>query len=89
MRGVDPAPFRRWLLPHYLTLPRPLAELGLGLATVLGLPLDLLAGRQLTGASWHKVFVLGLPAPAAAPAPAPAAAAAAPTASGGAAEAGA
>ena len=45
--GVDPAPFRRWLLVHYRGLPRPLQHLGAGLATVLSVPLDLEIGLGL------------------------------------------
>jgi 2-polyprenyl-3-methyl-5-hydroxy-6-metoxy-1,4-benzoquinol methylase len=56
--GVDPAPFKTWYLPWYRRLPAPLAKAGLAVVTALGLPFDALAGRLLTRASWHKVFVL-------------------------------
>lgn len=56
--GVDPAPFKTLLLPHYRRLPRPLAWLGLLAATAAALPVDLLLGRRWVSASWHKVFVL-------------------------------
>jgi len=56
--GVDPAPFKTWLLPHLSRLPRPLAVAALALATALSLPLDLLAGRAAVKRSWHAVFVL-------------------------------
>jgi hypothetical protein len=55
---VDPAPFKLLLLPHYAALPRPLARAALFAATALALPVDLLLGRRLVGASWHKLFVL-------------------------------
>lgn len=55
--GVDPAPFKTWLLPHYRRLPGPVAVAGLAAVTALSLPIDVVAGRALAGASWHKVFV--------------------------------
>jgi 2-polyprenyl-3-methyl-5-hydroxy-6-metoxy-1,4-benzoquinol methylase len=59
MRGVDPAPFRPWLLPHMRSLPRPLGLTALALTTALSLPIDILFGRRAVGASWHALFVLG------------------------------
>jgi SAM-dependent methyltransferase len=56
--GVDPAPFRAWLLPHYLRLSAPLRLAALVAATVAALPVDVLLGRRLVSASWHKVMVL-------------------------------
>ncbi len=56
--GVDPAPFKTWLLPHYRSLPRPLALIALGAVVALSLPFDALLGRSRARASWHKVFVL-------------------------------
>ena len=56
--GVDPAPFKTWLLPHLPRLPRPLRVLALAVATALSAPLDALCGRLLTERSWHAVFVL-------------------------------
>lgn len=56
--GVDPAPFKTWLLPHLPRLPRPLRLVALALATALSAPLDALCGRLLTERSWHAVFVL-------------------------------
>ncbi|MBW4050137.1 MAG: class I SAM-dependent methyltransferase [Proteobacteria bacterium] len=56
--GVDPAPFKAWLLPHLPRLPRPLRIIALALATALSAPLDALCGRLLTERSWHAVFVL-------------------------------
>ncbi len=59
MRGVDPAPFRPWLLPHMRSLPRTLGLAALALTTALSLPVDMLVGRRAVGASWHALFVLG------------------------------
>jgi len=59
LTGVDPAPFRRQLLPYVRKLP---AEVSLGLlalATALSLPIDALFGRSAVKLSWHAVFVLG------------------------------
>jgi 2-polyprenyl-3-methyl-5-hydroxy-6-metoxy-1,4-benzoquinol methylase len=56
--GVDPAPFKTWLLPHYRKLPRPYADIALAAVTAAAFPIDALLGRVLTRASWHKVFVL-------------------------------
>jgi 2-polyprenyl-3-methyl-5-hydroxy-6-metoxy-1,4-benzoquinol methylase len=58
LTGVDPAPFKTWLLPHVRRLPRPLALLSLGLVTALSAPADMLFGRRAVGRSWHAVFVL-------------------------------
>jgi 2-polyprenyl-3-methyl-5-hydroxy-6-metoxy-1,4-benzoquinol methylase len=55
--GVDPAPFKTWLLPHYRRLPRPVAIAALAAVTGLSLPIDVIAGRASADASWHKVFV--------------------------------
>jgi 2-polyprenyl-3-methyl-5-hydroxy-6-metoxy-1,4-benzoquinol methylase len=58
VRGVDPMPFKTWLLPRYAGWPRAFA-VGLLLgATTLSFPFDVIAGRRLTSASWHKLFVL-------------------------------
>jgi 2-polyprenyl-3-methyl-5-hydroxy-6-metoxy-1,4-benzoquinol methylase len=55
--GVDPSPLKIWLLPHYRSLPRPLALAALALATLISLPIDL-ALAQLAGRwSWHNVIV--------------------------------
>ena len=58
LSGVDPAPFRTWLLPHLPRLPRALRLPALALVTALSAPVDALCGRLLTGRSWHAVFVL-------------------------------
>lgn len=56
--GVDPAPFKTLLLPHYRRLPRAVALPALAAVTALSLPVDALLGRLWVNASWHKVFVL-------------------------------
>lgn len=58
LSGVDPAPFKTWLLPHLPRLPRPLRLGALALVTALSAPFDALCGRLLTERSWHTVFVL-------------------------------
>lgn len=58
LTGVDPAPFRRQLLPYVRKLP-PEISLGLlALATAISLPIDALFGRSAVRRSWHAVFVL-------------------------------
>jgi SAM-dependent methyltransferase len=61
--GVDPAPFRYWLLPYLPRLPRGLATAALALATALSAPVDALVGRRAADRSWHAVFVLRRAAP--------------------------
>lgn len=56
--GVDPAPFKTWLLPHLRRLPRPLALSALAIVTLLSAPIDLIAGRRAVQRSWHAVFIL-------------------------------
>lgn len=58
MNGVDPAPFKIWLLPHLRRMPKRIAMLVLMLATGLSAPIDLLLGRRWVKRSWHAVFVL-------------------------------
>lgn len=58
MSGVDPAPFRTWLLPHLPRLPRAVRLAALAAVTALSLPIDVPFGRSLLGRSWHAVFVL-------------------------------
>jgi SAM-dependent methyltransferase len=58
LRGVDPAPFKTWLLPHLRSMSRPLRLGALAAVTAASLPIDLLFGRIAAGASWHAVFVL-------------------------------
>ena len=60
LTGVDPAPFRRQLLPYIRKLPAA-SSLGLlALATALSLPIDAVFGRRAVNRSWHAVFVLEL-----------------------------
>ena len=58
INGVDPAPFKTWLLPHLRRLPRPLATAALALVTLLSAPVDIIFGRRAVKRSWHAVFVL-------------------------------
>jgi SAM-dependent methyltransferase len=58
MTGVDPAPFKVWLLPHLPRLPAWARPVALALATALALPIDMLFGRRALEHSWHVVFVL-------------------------------
>jgi 2-polyprenyl-3-methyl-5-hydroxy-6-metoxy-1,4-benzoquinol methylase len=58
MTGVDPAPFRTWLLPHLPVLPGGLRLAALAAVTAASLPVDTLLGRALLARSWHTVFVL-------------------------------
>lgn len=56
--GVDPAPFKTWLLPHIRRLPRSLAMSAIALVTILSVPVDVMFGRRAVKRSWHAVFVL-------------------------------
>jgi hypothetical protein len=58
LTGVDPAPFRTWLLPHLRHLSGGVRLAALAAATALSLPIDVPFGRLLVGRSWHAVFVL-------------------------------
>jgi len=58
MTGVDPAPFRNWLLPSVRRLPRALSLAALAAATAASVPVDVLFGRAAVARSWHVVFVL-------------------------------
>jgi 2-polyprenyl-3-methyl-5-hydroxy-6-metoxy-1,4-benzoquinol methylase len=58
LTGVDPAPFKIWLLPHVRKLPRLLALPSVVLVTALSAPIDMLWGRAAVQRSWHAVFVL-------------------------------
>ncbi|HTV52687.1 MAG TPA: class I SAM-dependent methyltransferase [Steroidobacteraceae bacterium] len=58
LTGVDPAPFKTWLLPHLPRLPRALGVALLGLVTALSAPIDTLLGRRAAARSWHALFVL-------------------------------
>jgi ubiquinone/menaquinone biosynthesis C-methylase UbiE len=56
--GVDPAPFKTWLLPQLPRLPRALSLSALAAATALSAPIDAFFGRLARERSWHAVFVL-------------------------------
>jgi len=58
LTGVDPAPFRRHLLPHVRRMPGKLSLGLLAFATLLSLPIDTVFGRRAARRSWHAVFVL-------------------------------
>lgn len=58
VRGVDPAPFRTWLLPHLPRLSAHVRLAALAIVTALSLPIDVALGRRAVGPSWHAVFVL-------------------------------
>ncbi len=58
LSGVDPAPFRIWLLPHLPRLPRALSLGALAAVTALSAPIDAVFGRLARERSWHAVFVL-------------------------------
>jgi hypothetical protein len=59
--GVDPAPFKTWLLPHLRRMPRSLALSATALVTLLSAPIDIVFGRRAVKRSWHAVFVLERP----------------------------
>ena len=56
--GVDPAPFKTWLLPRLSRMSPRLRLTALAGVTALSLPIDVLFGRMAVGPSWHAVFVL-------------------------------
>ena len=56
--GVDPAPFKTWLLPYLRRLPRLLSLPAIALVTLLSTPVDVIIGRRAVERSWHAVFVL-------------------------------
>ena len=58
MTGVDPAPFKTLILPHYRSMPRGVRRAALFAVTAASLPVDLLLARRFAGLSWHKVFIL-------------------------------
>lgn len=59
--GVDPMPFKTWVLPWLRRVPRPLAVSLAAIATAASLPLDLLLADRLVARSWHKVIVARRP----------------------------
>ena len=56
--GVDPAPFKSWLLPRLPRIPPALRTLALAAATLLSIPVDVPLGRVAVRRSWHAVFIL-------------------------------
>lgn len=56
--GVDPSPFRPWLLPRLAQLPRPIRSAAAIAVSALSLPIDALFGRRAPQHSWHALFVL-------------------------------
>ena len=58
LTGVDPAPFRSWLLPHLPRIPRALRAPALAAVTALSIPIDVPFGRLAVRHSWHAVFAL-------------------------------
>lgn len=56
--GVDPSPFRPWLLPRLASLPQALRTAAAVTIGALSLPIDALFGRRAPQRSWHAVFVL-------------------------------
>ncbi|HTT06114.1 MAG TPA: class I SAM-dependent methyltransferase [Steroidobacteraceae bacterium] len=57
--GVDPAPFKLWLLPYLRRLPRALGVAATAAVSAASLPVDTLLAHQLPEHSWHALFVLG------------------------------
>lgn len=56
LSGVDPAPFRRWLLPRLSRMPPQARTAALALATGLSVAIDGPFGRWAVDRSWHMVF---------------------------------
>jgi 2-polyprenyl-3-methyl-5-hydroxy-6-metoxy-1,4-benzoquinol methylase len=56
--GVDPAPFKIWLLPYLSHVPRAFGRAAVAAASMVALPFDALFGRCAVRNSWHVVFVL-------------------------------
>jgi SAM-dependent methyltransferase len=56
--GVDPAPFKTWLVPHLPRLAPAARTAALALATALSAPIDVPFGRWAVAHSWHALFVL-------------------------------
>jgi len=57
--GVDPAPFKLWLLPYLRRLPRLLGMTATAAVSAASLPIDALLAPRLPDRSWHALFVLG------------------------------
>ena len=56
--GVDPAPFKAWLMPRLPRLAPAVRTAALAAATALSIPIDVLLGRRAVTRSWHAVFIL-------------------------------
>lgn len=56
--GVDPAPFKAWLLPRLARIPRALRAPAVAAVTLLSIPIDVPFGRVSVRHSWHAVFIL-------------------------------
>ncbi|HWG77236.1 MAG TPA: class I SAM-dependent methyltransferase [Steroidobacteraceae bacterium] len=56
--GVDPAPFKLWLLPYLRRLPRALGVTATAAVSAASLPVDALLAHRLPQRSWHALFVL-------------------------------
>jgi SAM-dependent methyltransferase len=61
VRGCDPLPLKRWVLPHYRRLPAPLSRALACLVAGLSLPVDWLFGAWCVQSSWHKLFIARRP----------------------------
>jgi SAM-dependent methyltransferase len=57
IRGVDPLPLKRWLLPRFQRMAPGLRWLTLAASAAISLPIDWLLASHLAGCSWHKVIV--------------------------------
>src|SRR5262249_43166160 len=53
LSGVDPSPFRPWLLPRLAALPQAARNAAAVAVSALSLPLDALFGRRALQRSWH------------------------------------
>jgi 2-polyprenyl-3-methyl-5-hydroxy-6-metoxy-1,4-benzoquinol methylase len=58
LTGVDPSPFRTWLLPRLPRLSPRGALAAAAAAAALSAPIDALCGRWAVRLSWHALFIL-------------------------------
>ena len=56
--GVDPAPFKLWLLPYLRRMPRLVGIAATAAVSAASLPVDALLAPRLPERSWHALFVL-------------------------------
>jgi 2-polyprenyl-3-methyl-5-hydroxy-6-metoxy-1,4-benzoquinol methylase len=61
IRGVDPMPFKVWVIPRFARWHRAMALAALAFAVAFSLPLDLSLAHRLTRSSWHKIIVARTP----------------------------